>query len=70
MALDAVLALVVQPAKVAGLGCTAKPIQVPAPRSSHDPGPIMPRRMQCVAAIAVCDDSLLKTRYPKALAVA
>jgi hypothetical protein len=31
MALDAVLALVVQPAKVAGLGCTAKPIQVPPP---------------------------------------
>jgi hypothetical protein len=55
MALDAVLALVVQPAKVAGLGCTAKPIQVPAPRSSHDPGPIMPRRMQWR-----CSDSCLR----------
>src|ERR1700743_2349957 len=30
-ALDAVLALVIQRAKVAGLGCTARPIEVPAP---------------------------------------
>jgi 2-dehydropantoate 2-reductase len=30
-ALDAVLALVIQRAKVAGLGCTARPIEAPAP---------------------------------------